>query len=221
MKKEIRKIGHFRDRMNGKNWTLLDTRSDIRFNKRKESLSFTAKNTNAYRMYRLDITENRGDNRTQLSEIDLFEKNVNRIDRSVFLSKWESAGKENQWVYVDLGTICRINKVKLFWGEEFAQSYQIQFSTDKRNWRSLYSTNEGKGGIEEIKLTTATAKYVRLYMTDGISEHYSLAEMEVYGTGGVIPKQMAVPYMGKEGAYYLTGGNWKVHACKFGEIRWS
>ena len=47
-------------------------------------------------------------------------------------------------------------------------------------------------------------------MTGGISEHYSLAEMEVYGTGGVIPKQMAVPYMGKEGAYYLTGGNWKV-----------
>ena len=194
----------------GKNWTLLDTRSDIRFNKRKESFSFTAKNTNAYRMYRLDITDNRGDNRTQLSEIDLFEKNVSRIDRSVFSSKWESAGKEDQWVYVDLGTICRINKVKLFWGEEFARSYQIQFSTDKRNWRSLYSTNEGKGGIEEIKLTTATAKYVRLYMTDGISEYYSLAEMEVYGTGGVIPEQMAVPYMGKEGAYYLTGGNWKV-----------
>ena len=102
-------------------------------------------------MYRLDITDNRGDNRTQLSEIDLFEKNVSRIDRSVFSSKWESAGKEDQWVYIDLGTICRINKVKLFWGEEFARSYQIQFSTDKRNWRSLYSTNEGKGGIEEIK----------------------------------------------------------------------
>ncbi|MFR3550201.1 MAG: discoidin domain-containing protein, partial [Coprobacter sp.] len=154
----------------GKNWILLDTRSDIRFSRRKESLSFTVKNTNTYKMYRFDITDNRGDNRTQLSEIDLFEKNVSRIDRPVFSSKWESAGKGDQWVYIDLGTICRINKVKLFWGEEFARSYQIQFSADKSNWRPLYSTNEGKGGIEEINLTTATAKYVRLYMTDGISE---------------------------------------------------
>lgn len=194
----------------GKNWILLDSRSDIRFNRRKELLSFAIKNSDPYKMYRLNITENRGDNRTQLAEIGLFEKNISRIDKPAFSSKWESADNEDQWVYVDLGTICRVNKVKLFWGEGYARSYQIQFSANKYNWRPLYSTKTGRGGIEDICLPTATARYVRLYMTEAVSDRYSLAEMEIYGTGGLIPKQNVMPFSEKDESLYLSGGNWKL-----------
>ena len=103
--------------------------------------------------------------------------NIHTQGDTVFSSRWESARGGNQWVYIDLGTICRINQVKLFWGREFARSYQIQFSADKHNWRPLYSTKNGKGGVEDISLPTATARYVRLYMTDGEFDRYTLTEI--------------------------------------------
>lgn len=104
-------------------------------------------------------------------------------------TRWSSLQvKDPQWIYVDLGTVKNIKKVKLNWEVAYAKNYKIQVSTDTgspTNWTDIYSTTSGKGGIEEISFNARNARYVRVYGTvRGTQYGYSLYEFEVYGNNG-------------------------------------
>ncbi|WP_432095837.1 GH92 family glycosyl hydrolase [Streptomyces sp. bgisy100] len=53
----------------GENWTPLDTRESEVFEERQQTRTFPARNTHAYRHYRLDLTRNAGEQLTQLAEV--------------------------------------------------------------------------------------------------------------------------------------------------------
>ncbi|HEX2411181.1 MAG TPA: GH92 family glycosyl hydrolase [Solirubrobacteraceae bacterium] len=55
----------------GQSWTVLDTQTDQEFSERFQQREFRFANTTAYTHYRLDITENHGDDIVQLAEIAL------------------------------------------------------------------------------------------------------------------------------------------------------
>ncbi|WP_237566478.1 discoidin domain-containing protein [Paenibacillus sp. EZ-K15] len=102
-------------------------------------------------------------------------------------TRWSSAeGTDPQWIYVDLGSVKSINKVKLIWEDAYGKSYKIQVSTDTAapvNWTEVYSTSTGDGGTDEIAFAARDARYVRMYGTvRGTSYGYSLYEFEVYGS---------------------------------------
>ncbi|MDR0865502.1 MAG: discoidin domain-containing protein [Candidatus Symbiothrix sp.] len=197
----------------GENWILLDTKSDINFSSRKQTKEFTVSNTTPYKTYRFNITANHGDERLQLSEIGLYEGDVYRIERIKLSSKWVSKTNGNQWIYIDLGTVCDIEKVKLYWDENYAQSYNIELSNDAEIWEEIYSTTSGDGNVDEMDLEDY-GRYVRLNAKTGNAENYSLVEFEVYGQGGnrIIPK--ALPDSLPDGRQYLTGGNWKLQRAE-------
>ncbi|MDD9267226.1 S-layer homology domain-containing protein [Paenibacillus sp. GCM10023248] len=91
-------------------------------------------------------------------------------------------GVDPGWVYVDLGESKRINEVQLYWEAAYGTSYQIQVSDDAQNWRDVYSTTSGKGGLEKITFNEANARYVRMYGTKRATQYgYSLWEFQVYG----------------------------------------
>ena len=46
-------------------------------------------------------------------------------------TRWRSKGSGPQWLYVDLGRECAVEKIALKWNAEFASAYKIQFSNDK------------------------------------------------------------------------------------------
>ena len=96
-------------------------------------------------------------------------------------TRWSSAFTDDEWVYVDLGASYKINKVSLNWEASYASAYKIQLSMDANNWVTVYETNAGKGGQEDIIFDASDARYVRMQgVKRALAYGYSLWEMGVY-----------------------------------------
>jgi FtsP/CotA-like multicopper oxidase with cupredoxin domain len=107
----------------------------------------------------------------------------------VAASRWSSAFSNNQWIYVDLGSVATIQRVVLNWEAAYGRSYNIQVSDDAVSWTNVYSTTTGNGGIDDITLAApATGRYVRMLgIQRATGWGYSLYEFEVYGVAGPPP----------------------------------
>ena len=137
----------------------------------------------------------------------LGEKETDLVSSSNFSSTWMSLGTEEEWVYVDLGTSARFDKVVLKWLKK-ADSGLIQVSEDAKNWKDLAELPEG-GSIDEIAVN-GKGRYVRVLMkasSDG--NPYMLTEMEVWGTGGLVAQPEPAP-AATDTEITLSGGNWKL-----------
>lgn len=98
-------------------------------------------------------------------------------------TRWASnPNSQTDWVYVDLGETKEIDKVLIDWEAAYATQYQIQVSDDANNWKDVYRTYNGKGGLEEVDIE-ASGRYVRIYCTQkyGYTWGYSIFELGVYG----------------------------------------
>ena len=125
-----------------------------------------------------------------------------------FSSAWRSLTAGNEWVTIDLGASSTIDKVRLHWLNKATQG-DIQLSNDNATWRNVARlSNAIKGNLEEIALGNATGRYLRVNMLNSKDmQPYSLSEIEVMGTGGVIVKPHAEVGW-QDGKWMLDGGNW-------------
>ncbi|MGZ5543428.1 MAG: discoidin domain-containing protein [Limisphaerales bacterium] len=102
------------------------------------------------------------------------------VDASKF-TRWCSEFSDLQWLAVDLGEVKTISSVKLMWERAYAKSYSIQISDDAQNWRSVFHTDNGSGGDEDIHFQPVQTQWVRFYGTKrGTEFGYSLWEFEVF-----------------------------------------
>ncbi|GAA4633743.1 PQQ-dependent sugar dehydrogenase [Actinoallomurus vinaceus] len=104
-------------------------------------------------------------------------------------TRWASgSGADPQWIYVDLGSVAHISRVRLQWDTSCATAYEIDTSNDHATWTRIYSTTSGKGGVEDLTSLDGNGRYVRMYGTkrcrSDSSHGYSLQEYGVYGTVG-------------------------------------
>lgn len=96
-------------------------------------------------------------------------------------SRWSSDFSDNQWIAIDLEANHVIKEVKLNWQNSYATEYHIQTSNDGQNWTTVFTEQDGKGGVETISLNTS-ARYVRMYGVKRFTRYgFSLWEFEVYG----------------------------------------
>ena len=103
-------------------------------------------------------------------------------------SRWASGEGDRQWISVDLGSSYTIDKVVLRWDVAFAKSYKIQASSDGTNWKDVYSTSKGNGGVDDISISETTSRYWRMYGTEQGSGHgYSLWDFEIWTSSWLIP----------------------------------
>lgn len=104
-------------------------------------------------------------------------------------TRWSSEFSDPQWIAIDLGTEQRIDRVTLNWESAFARGYTIDVSTDGSEWRTVYSTEAGKGGREEIRFAPVAARWVRMNGTKrGTLFGYSLYEFAVFAAAnGTVP----------------------------------
>jgi len=65
-------------------------------------------------------------------------------------TRWASAFKENEWWLIDLQHLVLPQSIEILWEDAFAKSFNIQISSDNKNWKQLYSENAFKGGKSEI-----------------------------------------------------------------------
>jgi glucose/arabinose dehydrogenase len=104
-------------------------------------------------------------------------------------TRWASAsGADPQWLYVDLGAVAHVSRVRLQWDASCATAYEIDTSNDHATWTRIYSTTSGQGGVEDLTALDGNGRYVRIYGTkrcrSDASHGYSLQELGVYGTTG-------------------------------------
>ena len=139
-------------------------------------------------------------------------------------TQWASKGAGEEWVYVDLGALCDVNRVVLQWGKGFARAYKIQISTERKaspetglveTWADVYGTGNGKGAVEEIALKSTKARFVRLLCSEAAQpEGYSLRGFEVYGEGGARAHARPAAAPRADGTLELADG-WKLVSEEF------
>jgi glucose/arabinose dehydrogenase len=103
-------------------------------------------------------------------------------------TRWASgAGRDPQWIHVDLGATASISRVRLQWDASCARAYRVETSPDRTTWTSIYSTSTGDGGVDDLTVT-GSGRYVRVFGTTRCrpepSKGYSLQEFDVYGEIG-------------------------------------
>ncbi|AHH95281.1 family 20 glycosylhydrolase [Kutzneria albida] len=98
-----------------------------------------------------------------------------------YATRWSSAYGDGEWITVDLGSVHAVSRVKLSWETAYGKAYQVQTSVDGTNWNTIYSTNAGRGGTEDLTGLTGSGRYVRMQgVTRATGWGYSLYEFEVY-----------------------------------------
>jgi hypothetical protein len=103
-------------------------------------------------------------------------------------TRWGSLeGIDPQWLYVDLGETKDITRVTITWEDSYATKYEIQVSDDAVNWTTIFHTDNGIGGIEEIPVT-GRGRYIRMYGIErGTEWGYSIYEFDVYNATYNLP----------------------------------
>ncbi|CAL9354183.1 hypothetical protein SUDANB176_00537 [Streptomyces sp. enrichment culture] len=97
-------------------------------------------------------------------------------------TRWASDRSDDQWLRIDLGSTRRVGRVTLDWERAYGTSYRVDLSTDGTDWRTVWSTTAGDGGLDTAVFAPAPARHVRLRFLDrGTDWGYSLHEVGVRG----------------------------------------
>ncbi len=95
-------------------------------------------------------------------------------------SRWSSEGLDNQWIEFDLGQTKELVGAALYWEAAFGEKYDILVSEDNKNWKVIFSQDNGAGGIEDIDFEKTPARYVRLALKKrGTGWGFSLFEVVI------------------------------------------
>lgn len=97
-------------------------------------------------------------------------------------TRWSSQQRNDpQWLMVDLGAVKKVGKVLISWEEAAAEQYRIQLSLDGKSWKDVARKTDGAGGVEELKFSPESARYVRMLGEKRRTKGgYSIFEFEVY-----------------------------------------
>ncbi len=97
-------------------------------------------------------------------------------------SRWSSNYSDNEWVYIDLGEPKEMSTIIINWESAHAKAYKLQVSDDAQNWKDIYETADGKGGMDQINFSSIVARYIKMQgIKRALNWGYSIYEMEVYG----------------------------------------
>ena len=149
---------------------------------RVKARSYQQQTTGAYRIrLRMENPPNYArDKRAYASSIEWPWLNAAKAFDGKLDTRWSSQFSDPQWICVDLGNNRTIDTVTLRWENAYGRRYGINVSTDGRNWRNVFWTDNGRGGVEVIQFPATTARYVCMYgAARGTRWGYSLWEMEV------------------------------------------
>ncbi|MFJ2442923.1 discoidin domain-containing protein [Streptomyces sp. NPDC087658] len=98
-------------------------------------------------------------------------------------TRWASDWSDDQSLTLDLKSTGLVKRVTLDWERAYGKAYRVELSTDGTNWRSVWSTETGDGGLDTARFTGTPARYVRVHgVQRGTEWGYSLREVGVYSS---------------------------------------
>ena len=74
----------------------------------------------------------------------------------------------------------QVSKVVINWHSDYAREYDVEVSTDNRNWTRVLRETSGNGGTDTVNFSARDARYVRVLCTRRNNNGYSIYELEVY-----------------------------------------
>lgn len=102
-------------------------------------------------------------------------------------TKWvASHGTFPQWIYIDLGQNKTLSKVETQFGNSDTWRYKIEGSSDGVAYSTIIDRTVGVSGDTFTDTTTATARYVRLYITGSGASTASVKELKVYDSASQV-----------------------------------
>ncbi|WEK55864.1 MAG: discoidin domain-containing protein [Candidatus Cohnella colombiensis] len=109
-------------------------------------------------------------------------------------TRWVSNASDDQWIYVDLGSVRTLGRVIINW-DNAGRTYDLQVSNDATNWTTVFREMNGDG--EPINLPIyASSRYLRMKGIIAVSSSgYSISEFKVYDyiTGDPKPTYTITP----------------------------
>ena len=94
-----------------------------------------------------------------------------------FVSFWKSAGSTDEWLEVDLGAVCKLEKARFVWINP-TTSGRIMVSKDGKSWKEAAKI----GGGYDVPLNGARGRYVRAeFDSTKDGEPFELSEWEIIG----------------------------------------
>ena len=94
---------------------------------------------------------------------------------------WSSTFGDPAWLAVDLGELRKVGRVRITWETAHAKTFGVQVSADGRNWTDVYQTEDGKGGVSEIRFARVETRHVRVYGTKRATEWgYAIRDLQVF-----------------------------------------
>ena len=127
-----------------------------------------------------------------------------------FQSAWQSVTPNEEWVFVDLGTTAKFDKINLYWINKAVKG-SVQISNNAKTWTKIADLPGGTDKKDVIDLQQPVkGRYVRLLLTESEGHKpYILSEFQVMGEGGLVAKSLkSLPE--KDNQLNLSGGNWKL-----------
>lgn len=100
------------------------------------------------------------------------------------VTRWASLKTEPHWIYVDLGEVAHVSRVRLMWEAAYATVYDIERANAAGGpWTSMQHVTNGNGGTDDLTtLTAGNGRYIRMNgITRFTAYGFSLFEIEVYG----------------------------------------
>lgn len=92
---------------------------------------------------------------------------------------WKSVGINDQFLTIDFKTRREFGGLKINWLDKFqAESFDILFSDDGRNWEKVYSVPSNKSKISFIKLTEAETRFIKInFLKSSSDEGFGISEI--------------------------------------------
>lgn len=103
----------------------------------------------------------------------------------VYSSRWSSAFSDDQALALDLGTVARIDAVRVSWQTAYAAKYAIETAPALSGpWTVVARNDAGHGGVETVAVPTGTtSRYLRLHGIQRATGYgYSVWELDVLGS---------------------------------------
>ncbi|MFQ9516348.1 MAG: discoidin domain-containing protein [Eubacterium sp.] len=174
----------------------------------------------------------RGDNVTATASSEQVNQEAEKSIDNNKDTRWQAKTQGQEYLIVDLGVECSMNKFALIWENAQAKNYTIEVSIDGKEYTTVAEIKDAPN-VEKKRLDTITldeavnARYVKINATETCAWGYAIFEIGVYGDNVVakLPAPKGLGWAGNESyPYYflwqdVTGAvyyNFYVNGVKVG-----
>jgi hypothetical protein len=104
-----------------------------------------------------------------------------------WLTKPTELDQQDIWIVIDLEASYTIGIVNINWGAGYvATNYQVQVSTDDKNWTTVATVSGNTDQQNSIDLASSSAygRYVRILIdptADPVGYQYEMEDIAIYG----------------------------------------